>query len=810
MSKDEQKGSVIPIPIEDEVKNSYLNYAMSVIVSRALPDVRDGLKPVHRRVLYSMGDMSLWHNTAPKKSGRIVGDVLGKYHPHGDQSIYGTLVRLAQDFSQRYPMIQGQGNFGSLDGDPPAAMRYTEARLSKLAEAMLRDLDKETVDFGPNYDDAMTEPLVLPAAFPFLLANGGSGIAVGMATQLPPHNLTEVANAIAAYIDEPDIELDGLLKHIKGPDFPTGGIICGISGIRNAYSTGKGKIVMRARAISEEMENGRSAIVVTEIPYLVNKSVLITRIADLVRAKKIDGISDLRDESDRDGIRIVLELKRGTNQNVLLNQLYTHSQLQENINVNAVMLVNGQPRLLTLKEQIHYFALHRQEVVTRRTQYELRKAEERAHILKGLQIALDNIDEVIAIIRQADTVASAKIKLQASFALDQVQAQAILDLRLQKLTSLETQKITDELNQLLARIDELKQLLSDKKAILTVVKEEMLKLSTDFGDKRRTEIIPSEADLIDIEDLIYQEDMVIIISRNGYLKRTPNSAYRIQGRGGRGSMSAQVSDDDDIQHTIVASTHDYIMFITSLGKAYKLRVHQIPEFSRSARGQHVRNILELAAEEEVTAAVATKDFNNDTHLFMATKGGVVKKVNIRDFANARLRGIKAINLDEHDRLISAIFTNGSQDIVLVTRNGKGLRFNETAVRSTGRASRGVRGIKLSKDDRLISAVSANTEETMLLVSEYGSGKRIEFDELNPHGRGTGGQKVYAFTARKGKLIAALPTHPDDEVMVTSSRGITVKQLASGITIQRREASGVRLIDLTSGDSVVSVSTSRSI
>ena len=620
----EQKGHVIPIAIEDEVKESYLNYAMSVIVSRALPDVRDGLKPVHRRILFSMSEMGLRHDRPYKKCGRIVGDVLGKFHPHGDQSIYDALVRLAQDFSLRVPMVQGQGNFGSVDGDPPAAMRYTEARLAEMAEAMLRDIKKETVDFGPNYDDSMTEPLVLPAAIPNLLLNGASGIAVGMATNMAPHNLREVSSALAALIDDPEITIEGLLEYITGPDFPTAGIVFGRTGYKLAAHTGKGKVAIRARYHLEERSADKESIIVTELPYQVNKANLIIRIAELVREKRIEGISDLRDESDRTGMRMVIELKRGASPKVVLNHLFTHTSLQVNFNINNLALVNGRPKLLNLKDMLSEFIKHRQEVIRRRSEFDLAKAKSREHILIGLKIALENIDEIVEIIKKSQTVAMARANLMARFEFSEKQAQAILDLRLQKLTSLETQKILDELEEIRITIAYLEDLLANEYKILGVIKEETLEISEKYGTDRATEINPEEVIQVNIEDLIVEEDMIVVISNRGFVKRIAASEYREQSRGGKGAKTSDLKEDDFIKHVFLASTHSYILFVTSAGKAYWIKVFEIPEGSRTSRGKHLRTIFEFEQDEDITAMVPLVEFDEVTSLFMATKQGVVK------------------------------------------------------------------------------------------------------------------------------------------------------------------------------------------
>jgi DNA gyrase subunit A len=800
----ETTGRVIPVAIEDEMKNSYLNYAMSVIVSRALPDVRDGMKPVHRRILYAMYEMGLRSDRPPKKCGRIVGDVLGKYHPHGDQSIYDALVRLAQEFSLRYPLVNGQGNFGSIDGDPPAAMRYTEAKLQKIADEMLIDIKKETVDFGPNYDDSMVEPLVLPAAIPNLLLNGASGIAVGMATNMAPHNLEEISAAIQAYIEDPEITIDGLMEHISGPDFPTGALIFGKSGIKQAYKTGRGKVTMRARCTLETNKTGRDIIIVTEIPYQVNKVTLIKRIAELVADKKIRGVSDLRDESDRDGIRIVIELKRGAIPRVVLNRLFINTQLQQNFNVNALALVNGMPKLLTLKDLIHYFVEHRKEVVIRRTQFELKKAKEREHILLGLKIALDNIDDVIKIIKASKTVDIARSSLIDTFKLSERQAQAILDMRLQKLTSLETQKILDELAELRAVIAYLEGLLADGLKILSVIKEETIAIAEKHGNKRSTEIVLEEAEKIDIEDMIKEEDMVVLISGKGFIKRLPVTAYKNQGRGGKGSSSANLKNDDFIEHLFIGSTHDYVMFISSAGKAYWMKIHEIPEGSRAARGTQLKALLSIAPDEEIKAIVSLKEFTDKEFIFMGTRRGIVKKVKTADFSNAKTRGIIAVKLDSDDALVDATLTSGEDDVFLVTKKGNALRFHETAVRTMGRATRGVTGIKLSGDDELAGFLSVREGEMMLIISEYGYGKRTEYDQFTPHGRATRGQKAYKVTEKTGELIGVLAVLEDDELVCITSQGNTLKLAMKNISVMGKNALGVRVVNINKPDSVIGV------
>ncbi|MDR2483755.1 MAG: DNA topoisomerase (ATP-hydrolyzing) subunit A, partial [Treponema sp.] len=667
------RAKIIPVAIEDEVKTAYLNYAMSVIVARALPDVRDGLKPVHRRLLYSMDELGLRPGSATKKCARITGDCMGKYHPHGDMSLYDALVRMAQDFSLRYPLVQGQGNFGSLDGDPPAAMRYTEAKLSRFGDEMLQDLRKETVDFGPNYDESDEEPLVLPSVVPNLLVNGSSGIAVGMATNMAPHNLGEVCEAICAYIDNPDISIEELMHYVQGPDFPTGGIIFGRKGIRDAYKTGRGKILVRGRFAVETAKNGKELIVFTEIPYSVNKGLLLERIGALVREKAIDGIASSNDESDRDGIRIVIELKKGAILKVVLNQLFSATQLQSSFGIINLALVNGRPQCLNLKELVRYFVEHRVEVVTRRTRFDLRKAEERAHILEGLVIALDHIDEVIAIIRGSRDVDIAKAGLQERFGLSEAQSQAIVDMQLRRLTGLEIEKLEKELAELKVQIAYFKSLLADETKLRGVIKDETRNAAERFGDKRRTEIVAGEVESINIEDLIKKEEMMIIISNLGYVKRVPVSSYRNQGRGGKGMQSAKLAEDDFIEQIFVASTHEYIMFITSEGKAYWMKVHELPEGSRTSKGAHIKSLLTVSPNEDITTVVALKEFTDSQYLFMGTARGVVKKVQVSEFANAKTRGVIAINLDEGDKLVSALLTGGSDEVVLISRKGQALR-----------------------------------------------------------------------------------------------------------------------------------------
>jgi DNA gyrase subunit A len=797
-----ESGNIIQIPIEEEVKTSYLNYAMSVIVSRALPDVRDGLKPVHRRLLFAMEELGLRNNAPTKKSARITGDAMGKYHPHGDLSLYDALVRMAQDFSLRYPLVQGQGNFGSIDGDPPAASRYTEAKLSKIGEEMLADLDKETVDFVPNYDESLKEPSVLPSAIPNLLINGSSGIAVGMATNMPPHNLREVAQAIEAYIENPDISIDDLMNYVKAPDFPTGGIIYGMQGIRDAYATGRGRLTVRGRFIIETMKGGREQIVFTEIPYALNKTTLVTRIAELVRDKQIDGISDLRDESDRDGIRIVLELKKGAITKIVLNQLFIHTPLQSTFGVINLALVNGAPKCLNLKELITYYVQHRFEVVTRRSQYELKKAEERAHILRGLVIALQNIDEVVAIIKASRNVDTAKTNLRERFGLSDAQAQAIVDMRLGRLTSLETEKLLAELKETEARIEYLRALLADSAAIHAVIKKEIHELAEKYGDERRTEIVPNQVEQINIEDLIKPEEMVILISNKGFIKRISVNQYRSQGRGGKGSNSTSLLEDDFLQQLFIANTHDYLLFISSWGKAYWLKALEIPEASRQARGSHIRSLLAISQDEEITAVVDFSDFSDKQYILMGTLKGVVKKVATKEFANAKTRGIIGISLDDGDRLVSAILTGGTDEVMLISRKGLALRIQESQVRQMGRTARGVRGLTLQEEDELAAMLRVNSEESMLIITQNGYGKRVKYDLFTPHSRGTRGQIIYEPDESSGEVIKAITVREEDEVMVITSMGKTIKLNVSAVRQMGKAARGVRIVNIDPPDLVI--------
>ncbi len=795
--------SIIKIPIEDEVKQAYIDYSMSVIVSRALPDVRDGLKPVHRRILYSMEEKGLRYSGPTRKCAKIVGDVLGSYHPHGDASVYDALVRLGQDFSQRYPVIYPQGNFGTIAGDPPAAYRYTEAKMEKIAEAMVEDIKKETVDFIPNFDDSTVEPTVLPGKFPFLLANGSSGIAVGMATNMPPHNLKEIASAISAYIDNNDITIDELAKHIKGPDFPTGGIIYGTKGIKQAYKTGRGKVIIRSRFKIETDKRGKESIVFTEVPYQVNTTNLVMKIGELARDKQIEGISNVNDESsDRAGLRIVVELKKGAIPKIVLNQLFTKTQLQANFGVINIALVNGRPETLNLKQLVKYFVDHRFEVVTRRTQYDLRKAEERAHILRGLIIALNNIDEVIEIIKKSKDIPEAKNALMKRFNLSEIQAQSIVDMKLGRLTSLEINKIKEELEELELLIEHYKDLLANPIKIYALIKEETQELVEKFGDERRTDIVPDEVEQLDIEDLIQNEEMVILISNLGFIKRIPSSAYKIQNRGGKGSSTAKLVEDDFIDQVFTAVTHDYIMFISNLGKAYYLKVHEIPEATRTTKGTHIKALLAIDAEEEITAIVSFKEFSPDIFLIMATSSGTIKKIPIDTFANAKTRGIRALNLKDSDHLVSAILSTGSDNIMLVTKQGKALRISGNTVRPQGRTAGGVKGINISDSDELAGAVRVVDKQSILLITANGFGKRIDFAEFAEHGRGTGGQKIYTVTERTGEVIGVITVFDDDEVVCITGQGKTLRLKVDSVGIMGRAAQGVRVLNIDAPDFLV--------
>lgn len=795
---------IIPIPIEDELKTSYLNYAMSVIVARALPDVRDGLKPVHRRILYVLSDMRLDFSAKTKKCAQIVGEVMGKYHPHGDAAIYDTLVRMAQSFSLRYPLVHGQGNFGTIEGDPPAAYRYTEAKMAKISETMLRDIKKETVNFVPTYDGTMEEPTVLPSAIPNLLVNGSSGIAVGMATNMAPHNLTEICQAMIATLDNPEITIEELLHYVKGPDFPTAATIHGRRGYRSAAFTGRGAVVMRARTTIEQMPSDRECIVITELPYMTNMKNLLIHMADLVKEKKIEAISDIRNESTKQ-VRIVVELKRGSQALVVLNQLYQHTVLQSNFNINNLALVDGQPKVLNLKELISLFIGHRKEVIERRSRYDLRKLREREHILLGLKIALENIDAVIELIKTSPNTATAKERLMERFALSEIQAQAILDMRLQRLTNLETQKILDELAEIMKEIAYLEDLLAHEEKIYGVVRDETQAIMQSYGDIRRTEIAPEEIDGITTEDLIEREDMVVLISKKGFVKRVPLSEYREQGRGGKGSLSVRLGDDDLVQHIFTGSTHDVLFFVTTHGKGYWLKLYQLPEANKASKGRHLHNLFEFDEGEEVTAMVCFDEFKDVHYLFMCTHKGVVKRVALSAFRNAKTRGIVAIELDEGDKLTHVEVTPGGTDIILTSHMGKALKFNENSIRVLGRVSRGVRGLRLMSDDYIVGLCVGGQDKTLFVLSENGYGKRVEFSSFTPHARGTGGQRVANTSGKFGRLLTASSCDVDSSVLVITAMSKTIKIALSNIPVLGRNAGGVRIVQIDNDDSVVGMS-----
>lgn len=797
----EERG-ITTVYIEDEVQRSYLDYAMSVIIGRALPDVRDGLKPVQRRILYAMYEAGLSSNRPFKKSATVVGDVLGKYHPHGDMAVYDALARMAQDFSLRYPLIDGQGNFGSIDGDAPAAYRYTEARLTKLAEELLRDLDKDTVDFTPNFDGRLKEPKVLPANIPNLLLNGASGIAVGMATNIPPHNFKELVNGLVALIDNPELKVDDLLKYIKGPDFPTGGVILGKSGIYEAYRTGKGKVIIRGKFQVEEIKSGKKRIVITEIPPQLNKSNLISKIALMVKAKRIEGISDLRDESDREGIRIVLDLKRDTDPRVVLNQLYYNTPLQTTYGIILLGLVDNAPRILNLLEFCKDFLDFRYQTVFRRTEFELKKASKRAHILEGLKKALSNIDRVIELIKKSKDSETAKGKLMKEFELTEVQATAILEMKLARLTSLEQEKIEEEYLSLIKDISRLENLLSSRQAIMRVIKEELLSLKEKFGDDRRTMIIEGEVEELLKEDLIAEEEVAIIVTNEGYIKRMPLSLYKRQLRGGTGRMGVGISEKDFVKGIITASTHDYLLFFTDRGRCYWLKVYDIPEGSYQSKGRSIVNLLEFEKEERITSYLAVDEFIKGKFIFMLTKSGKVKKIPLEEFSHPRRKGIMVTNLEEGDELIETLLTSGDEDIILVSSLGKALRFSEKQVRPMGRMAIGVKGMNLRKGDSLIGGTSVKEKETLLLVSASGVGKRIDYGKFQPKSRGRMGVVCAKISQESGPLIKALGIKEKEEVILITKLGTVLRLEANKIRKQGRNSLGVRLIRLREEDKVV--------
>ena len=803
----ENKSKIIPIEISQEMKKSYIDYSMSVIVGRALPDVRDGLKPVHRRILYSMIEQGITPDKPYRKSARIVGDVLGKYHPHGDSSVYMAMVKMAQDFATRGLLVDGQGNFGNVDGDSPAAMRYTEARMSRLATELLRDIDKETVDFGPNFDESLQEPLVLPARYPNLLVNGSNGIAVGMATSIPPHNLGEVIDATVHYIDNRDCTTEDLMEHIAGPDFPTGAMIIGTGGIKEAYRTGRGKVRVRARAEIEELPKGKQQIVITEIPFQVNKSRLVERIADLVRDKKIEGISDLRDETNRHGIRVVIELKRDVNANIILNNLYKHSQLEETFSIINLAIVDKTPKVLNLKQYLECYVDHQKDVITRRTQFELKKAQARAHILEGLKIALDNIDRVISIIRGSENGQIAKEKLIEEFALSDIQAQAILDMRLQRLTGLERDKIDNEYKELMERITYLESILADESKLFGVIKDEMLAIKDKYADPRRTEIKPAEGEIA-LKDLYEEEEVAITLTHLGYIKRLPADTYKSQKRGGRGISALTTREEDFVTDLISTTTHSLMLFFTNRGRVYKLNAYEVPEGKRTSKGTAIVNLLQLNPGEKIARTIS---FNTDSkenddlkYLLFATKSGIVKKTPISDFKNINKSGLIAINLKDGDELIGVNRTSGEEDIILVTENGMSIRFNENDVRAMGRTATGVKGITLSKGDQVVSMDLISNGSDLLVVSEKGFGKRTETEEYRPQIRAGKGIKTYNINSKTGKLVGATLVNEDDEMMMINSNGVLIRIRVNEISIFGRVTSGVKLMKTDEEVEVVSI------
>jgi DNA gyrase, A subunit len=803
----ENKSKIIPIEISQEMKKSYIDYSMSVIVGRALPDVRDGLKPVHRRILYSMIEQGITPDKPYRKSARIVGDVLGKYHPHGDSSVYMAMVKMAQDFATRGLLVDGQGNFGNVDGDSPAAMRYTEARMSRLATELLRDIDKETVDFGPNFDESLQEPLVLPARYPNLLVNGSNGIAVGMATSIPPHNLGEVIDATVHYIDNRDCTTEDLMEHIAGPDFPTGAMIIGTEGIKEAYRTGRGKVRVRARAEIEELPKGKQQIVITEIPFQVNKSRLVERIADLVRDKKVEGISDLRDETNRHGIRVVIELKRDVNANIILNNLYKHSQLEETFSIINLAIVDKTPKVLNLKQYLECYVDHQKDVITRRTQFELKKAQARAHILEGLKIALDNIDRVISIIRGSENGQIAKEKLIEEFALSDIQAQAILDMRLQRLTGLERDKIDNEYKELMERITYLESILADESKLFGVIKDEMLAIKDKYADPRRTEIKPAEGEIA-LKDLYEEEEVAITLTHLGYIKRLPADTYKSQKRGGRGISALTTREEDFVTDLISTTTHSLMLFFTNRGRVYKLNAYEVPEGKRTSKGTAIVNLLQLNPGEKIARTIS---FNTDSkenddlkYLLFATKSGIVKKTPISDFKNINKSGLIAINLKDGDELIGVNRTSGEEDIILVTENGMSIRFNENDVRAMGRTATGVKGITLSKGDQVVSMDLISNGSDLLVVSEKGFGKRTETEEYRPQIRAGKGIKTYNINSKTGKLVGATLVNEDDEMMMINSNGVLIRIRVNEISIFGRVTSGVKLMKTDEEVEVVSI------
>ena len=800
----EENNRILPIEIAEEMKKSYIDYSMSVIVGRALPDVRDGLKPVHRRILYSMSELNLTPDKPYRKSARIVGDVLGKYHPHGDSAVYLAMVRMAQDFSTRGLLVDGHGNFSSVDGDSPAAMRYTEARMSKLALELLRDIDKETVDFVPNFDESLKEPAVLPSRYPNLLVNGSNGIAVGMATSIPPHNLGEVIDATVHLIDNEECSVDDLMKFVKGPDFPTSAIIMGKENIAEAYRTGRGKVKVRARAVIEELPKGKQQIVVTEIPYQVNKAKLVERIAELVKDKKVEGISDLRDESNRNGMRIVIELKRDVNANIVLNNLYKHSQMEETFSVIMLALVNGQPKVLNLKQILYHYVQHQKDVVTRRTKFELNKAEARAHILEGLRIALDNIDAVISLIRASKTTQEAKSGLMEKFGLTDIQAQAILDMRLQRLTGLERDKIEAEYEELIKKINRLKEILANERLLLNVIKEEMLIIKENYADERRTEIRHAEGE-IDMRDLIEDEEIAITLTHFGYIKRLPADTYKSQKRGGRGISALTTREEDFVKHLVSTTTHSKLLFFTNKGRVFRLNAYEIPEGKRQAKGTAIVNLLQLGPNEKIATLLAIDEKDDNKYLLLATKNGIVKKTDREEFKNINKAGLIAIGLREDDELIGVKVTDGNKDVLLVTKEGMSIRFDENDIRPMGRTAMGVKGITLSNDDKVVSMSLCEEGTDVLVVSENGFGKRTDINEYRTQIRAGKGIKTYNIAEKTGKLVGAEMVNEDDEMMIINSDGVLIRLRVNEISLFGRVTSGVKLMKTDDEVNVVSIS-----
>ncbi|PLX35073.1 MAG: DNA gyrase subunit A [Clostridiales bacterium] len=798
-----ENNQILEVDITKEMKKSYIDYAMSVIVGRALPDVRDGLKPVHRRILYAMNELNLDPSKPHRKSARIVGDVLGKYHPHGDTAVYDAMVRLAQEFSSRYLMVDGHGNFGSIDGDSAAAMRYTEARLAKLSKEMLRDIEKETVDFAPNFDEELLEPVVLPSRFPNLLANGSSGIAVGMATSIPPHNLGEIIDATVHLIDNPDADVNELAKIVKGPDFPTGAIILGKDAIKSAYRTGRGKLRVRARIETVEMKRGREALIVSEIPYMVNKSKMIEGIADLVRNKKIEGISDLRDESNREGIRVVIELKKDANAGIVLNKLYKHTQLQTTFSIIMIALVDGEPKTLNLKEILYHYIRHQKDVLTRRTEYNLKKAEDRAHILEGLRIALDNIDRIVELIKKSANAEEAREQLKSEFSLTDIQAQAILDMRLQKLTGLEREKIESEYMELIKKINRYKEILSNERLLMSIIKDEITEIRDKFSDERRTEIRARAEDMND-EDLIEDEEVVITLTRYGYVKRVPCDTYTSQKRGGRGKTGLSTREEDFVKDIFTTTTHNYIMFFTNKGKVYRIKAYEIPEAKRQAKGTAIVNLLQLDNDEKVTAIIPLKDFEETAYLVLATKDGIIKKTELSQYDSSRKTGLIAINLKDGDELIEVMKTDGKQDLILVTRNGMSIRFKEEEVRSVGRNTKGVKGIKLKNNDCVVSLEMADDSKKLLVVSENGFGKRTRMALYRVQTRGGQGVKTYNSTNETGRIVGAIVVDEEDELFIINSSSVVIRLKVDDISTMGRSTKGVKLMRIDERDSVISI------